>query len=171
MSALGLLLIQILFAFTALAVLGAGLLPWARSIPRVLALELLLWMHVPRSLPLGLLAPGQVEGVAPSVANAIAWGDFACAALALAGIVALRTSPERAQPWIWAFTVVSCVDIATALALGLGTRVYEQPLGVAWFVLTTYVPIVCVSQAAIVALLPKPSSGPTLAEQAERTGP
>jgi hypothetical protein len=156
MSPLWLLLIQITFSFTALVVLAARILPWLRSVPWLLAIELLLWTHVPRSAPLGLLAPGQVVGVTPIVANAIAWGDFTCAALAIFSIVALRTSGERAVRWVWLFSVISCADIATALVLGLGSGVYERSLGVSWFVLALYVPMVCVSQAVIVALLFEP---------------
>lgn len=153
MSPLLLLLVQISFSFVALGVLVTRVQGWARRFSSVQVLEWLLWLHVPRSVPLGLLAPGQVSGVPAEVASTIAWGDFTSAALALMAIVALRTSSERAAPWLWAFTVISCLDIVTALVLGLGSGVYQHALGVSWFVLTLYVPIVCVSQAAFVKVL------------------
>lgn len=156
MPALGVLLVQISFSFIALSVLAARLLPRARRLPRRQLLELLLWTHVPRAVPLGLLAPGQAVGVAPEVANAIAWGDFTCAALALAGVGALQTGGERAVRWVWLFSLVSVADIVTALVLGLGGGVYERPLGFSWFVLTLYVPLVCVSQAVIGGFLLMP---------------
>jgi hypothetical protein len=165
MPALWLLLLQISFSFIALSVLAARLLPRLRCLPRPLALELLLWTHVPRAVPLGLLAPGQVVGVAPGVANAIAWGDFTCAVLALAGIVALQTGGERAMRWVWLFSLVSVGDIVSALVLGLGGGVYERPLGVSWFVLTLYVPLVCVSQALIGAFLVVPPRQGSAAEE------
>lgn len=163
MPALSLLLIQIAFGFTALGLSAGRIWPWLRTLPRARAIELLLWTQVPRSAPLGLLAPGQVVGVEPAVMRTIAWGDFACAALALLAIAALRARGERGLRWVWLFTVVSCADIVTALAVGLGSGVYERPLGVGWFVLALYVPFVCVSQAAIGALL--------LARDAERDRP
>jgi hypothetical protein len=164
MPALWLLLIQISFSFIALSVLAARLLPRVRRLPRLQALEILLCTHVPRAVPLGLLAPGQAVGVAPEVANAIAWGDFTCAALALAGVVALQIGGERAVRWVWLFSLVSFADIVTALLLGLGGGVYERPLGVSWFVLTLYVPLVCVSQAVIGAFLLMPPRSWSAAE-------
>lgn len=160
MSPFYLLFIQIAFSFIALSVLAADAIPWLRGLSRVRALELLLWTHVPRSLPLALLAPGQVVGVAPSVANAIAWGDFLSAVLALASIVAIRSRGERAMHWVWLFFAVSSVDIVTALTLGLGSGVYEQPLGVSWFVLTLYVPLVCVSHALLTVFAFKARTSP-----------
>jgi hypothetical protein len=44
---------------------------------------------------------------------------------------------------------VSTLDIVMALSTGLGSGVYEQALGVGWYVLTFYVPLVCVSQLMI----------------------
>lgn len=163
MPPLPLLLTQITFSFAALSVLATAVLPWLRRVPRARAVEFLLWAHVPRSVPLALLAPGQAIGVAPVVANAIAWGDFMCAVLALVSIVAIRSRGERAAHWVWLFFVVSCADIVTALTLGLGSGVYERSLGVSWFVLTLYVPIVCVSQAliAVVALKARTSHQPS----------
>lgn len=161
MSPFHLLFIQIAFSFTALSVLAAEALPWLRGLPRVRAVELLLWTHVPRSMALALLAPGQVVGVAPNVANAIAWGDFLSAVLALASIVAIRSRGERAIHWVWLFSAVSSVDIVTALTLGLGSGVYEQPLGVTWFVLTLYVPLVCLSQALLTVFVFKARTSPS----------
>lgn len=156
MSPLALLLTQITFSFAALTVLALRLRGWARTLPEPRVLEGLLWMHVPRAVALGALAPGQALGVPSAVANAIAWGDFISAALALLAIVALHSDRARATRWVWVFSLVSCADIVVALALGLGAGVYATPLGVSWFVLTFYVPLVCVSQAAIAEILLKP---------------
>lgn len=155
MPPLALLSIQIVFSFVAFTVLAFAVAPHLRSLPRARALELLLWVHVPRSIPLALLAPGQVGGVTAPVIHAIAWGDFASAVFALLGVVALRGRGARAIGWVWAFTVVSCIDIAVALTTGLGSGVYEHELGVGWYVLALYVPLVCVSQGMIGLALAK----------------
>lgn len=152
MTPLALLLTQVGFAFVALGALAVRLRPWARGLPRPLVAELLLWLHVPRAVVLGLLAPGQATGVSATVARTIAWGDFTCAALALVAITALRVVGPRALRWLWLFGVVSWADIALALAVGLGAGVHETALGVGWFVLTGYVPIVCASQVALTAI-------------------
>lgn len=152
MTPLALLLTQIGFSFAALGTLALRLRPWARRTPTPLVVELLLWLHVPRHVALGLLAPGQATGVAASVARTIAWGDFTCAVLALVAIVALRVIGPRVLRWLWLFGLVSWTDIALALAVGLGAGVYATPLGVGWFVLTAYVPLVCISQAALTAI-------------------
>lgn len=146
MPPLVLLGIQIVFSFAALTVLARAVAPRLGALPQARALELLLWVHVPRSAPLALLAPGQVHGVAPAVLQTIAWGDFASAVLALASIVALRARARGALGWVWGFAVVSTVDIVGALTTGLGSGVYEHSLGVGWYVLSLYVPMVCVSQ-------------------------
>jgi hypothetical protein len=65
----------------------------------------------------------------------------------------VHTRARAATTLAWIFSLVSVADIVTALALGLGTEVFRQPLGVAWFVLTFYVPAVCVSQTMILVML------------------
>ena len=50
-------------------------------------------------------------------------------------------------------SVVSTIDIVHALVVALANGVYRHYLGVGWFVLILYVPLVCVSQAAIYAYL------------------
>lgn len=152
MTPLALLLTQIGFSFAALGTLALRLRPWARRMPTPLVIELLLWLHVPRHVALGLLAPGQATGVASAVASTIAWGDFSCAVLALLAIVALRTIGPRTVRWLWLYGLVSWLDIALALTLGLGAGVYATPLGVSWFVLTAYVPMVCVSQVVLTTI-------------------
>lgn len=125
------------------------------------ALVPLLWVHAGRYVPLALLAPGQIGSAVPErVAWAIAGGDFAAAGLALVALLALHRRGAGGLPWVWLFSVVSTVDIGVALAVGLGNGVQHHPLGVSWFVLTLYVPAVCVSQILIGGLLfrPQPAS-------------
>jgi hypothetical protein len=118
------------------------------------ALLPLLWVQVPRYVPLALLAPGQTDPSVPlSVIQTIAWGDFSCAVLALLAVAVLHRQRKDALSFVWTFSVVSCVDIVIALTVGLGSGVHEHALGVGWYVLTLYVPLVCVSQAMILMKL------------------
>lgn len=55
--------------------------------------------------------------------------------------------------WTRLFAVVSALDIVVALTLGLGVGIYRHPLGVGWFVLTVYVPVVVVAQVLMGAVL------------------
>jgi hypothetical protein len=150
-----LLAIQIASSFTVLGLFAATVAaPRLRALPRVRALQALLWAHTPRFAPLSLLAPGQTSADVPSsVTSTIAWGDFASAALAAAAIVALHARGEGGLGWVWTFTVVSTIDIALALSVGLGSGVHEHALGVGWYVLTLYVPLVCVTQVMIASAL------------------
>lgn len=152
MSPLALLLLQISASFAALGLLVHTLVwPRLRSMPRRAALSALLWVHVPRFIPLGLLAPGQTSPeVSMAAVQSIAWGDFLSAAAAFVALLALHRSGSLR--WLWIFVLVSSVDIVGALTVGLGSGVYLHPLGVAWYVLTLYVPVVCVSQLLIVVI-------------------
>lgn len=154
-----LLATQITFSFLACGVLGRAVSPWLLSLPRTRTLEVLLWTHVPRCAPLALLAPGQADAIPPMVASTIAWGDFVSAILALIAIVAIGARREGAVPVVWVFTVVSGLDIVTALTLGLGNGVHTQALGFGWYILALYVPVVCVSQWMIAKVLVAPSTG------------
>jgi len=67
----------------------------------------------------------------------------------------LLTGARTAVSWVWIFSLASVVDIGTALTVGLGSEVYRYPLRIGWYVLTVYVPLVCVSQAVILSMLLK----------------
>lgn len=155
MPALPLLALQIASSFAVLGLLASTVVaPRLRRLPTERQLVALLWIHAPRYIPLALLAPGQTDSaVAPSVASTIAWGDFICCVLALAAIVALQLRGRDAFAWVWLFSSISTLDIVVALAIGLGGGVHNHALGVSWYVLTLYVPLVCVSQLMIVMTL------------------
>ncbi|MCB9681334.1 MAG: hypothetical protein H6733_07650 [Alphaproteobacteria bacterium] len=120
----------------------------------------LLWVHVGRFLPLGILAPGQVDGAVPrAVLHVIAWGDAISAVLALAAIARLRAGAADARGLAWAFALVGSVDIVAALGAGLGAGIQHHALGVGWFVLVGYVPVVCVAQALVVWTLMRAGAG------------
>ena len=157
MPPLALLAVKIAFAFAALSVAASAVAPHLRRTERTRALQALLWVHVGRFVPLAILAPGQSDPAIPrAVLRTIAWGDFASALLALCAIVSLRARGQRAAAWVWLFFLVGSVDIVVALAVGLGFGVYEHALGVGWYVLSVYVPLVCVAQAMLGVALVRP---------------
>jgi hypothetical protein len=122
------------------------------SSPRTL--QLLLWIHVFRFVPLALYAPGQVAAdIAPVAIDTVAWGDFASSVLALLALAAFRTSSRSGVAATWLFSVASVIDIVVALVVALSHGVHTHALGVGWFVLILYVPLVCVSQAMIFSRL------------------
>jgi hypothetical protein len=143
------------------------------AMPRERALALLLWLHAFRYVPLGLLAPGQVaREIPPLVLRTIAIGDLASAVLALVALAALEVRAKAALGWVWLFSLVSVLDIGTALIVGLGNHVYRYALGISWYVLTLYVPLVCLSQAMLlIRLLQKRSTSATNASGFVHEGP
>jgi hypothetical protein len=155
MNPFALLLIQLAMSFAAAGLFAKRVaLPWLATRSREEALAPLLWVHVFRYLPLGLLAPGQVDVGAPQTALVtIAAGDWAASILALVALSVLYTRGTTALGWAWLFAVVSVLDIVVALTLGLGAGIYRHPLGVGWFVLTVYVPVVVVAQVLMGAVL------------------
>ncbi len=145
-----LLLAQIAISFLTFGLAARRVAPWLAALGQARALELLLWVHAFRFIALGLLAPGQTAREIPlAVSSTIALGDLASALLALVALLMLQLRAKATLASVWFFSIVSLLDIATALALGLGNQVYRQPLGLSWYVLTIYVPLVCVSQIMI----------------------
>ena len=155
MSPLVLLLIQLAMSFAAAGLFSRRVaLPWLATRSREGALAPLLWVHVFRYLPLGLLGPGQVDvGATRMALVTIAAGDWAASMLALAALGVLYTRGATALGWVWSFVAVSTIDIVVALTLGLGAGIYRYPLGVGWFVLTVYVPVVVVAQVLLGVVL------------------
>lgn len=155
MTPLALLAAQVTSSFVVVGLFCAWVVaPRLATASEERALASLLWAHAFRYVPLALFAPGQTApDVSPLVVRTIAWGDFAACVMAIVALVALHLRGKRALPVVWAFSVVSAADIVVALATGLGSGVHEHPLGVGWYVLTLYVPVVCVTQAMIIARL------------------
>lgn len=140
----------IVFALLATWVLG----PRLAALPREKALVPLLWVHVFRYVPMTLLAPGQIDPAFPlSAAAPIALGDLLAALLAMVALVALRVRARLALPIVWAFSVVSVLDMISAGVHGASVEVYRHALGVNWYVVTFYVPALFVTQVMIVARL------------------
>jgi len=151
---LQLLALQVVLSFLTFGLAAKRLARPLAAMPRERAMELLLWPHAFRYLPLGLLAPEQSSPAVPlKVLGTIAAGDLVSALLALAALVMLLSGARTAVSWVGIFSLASVIDIGTALTVGLGNHVYRYPLGVGWYVLTLYVPLVCISQAMILITL------------------
>ncbi len=149
-----LLAVQIVLSFVTFSLAGQRLARRLAAMPREPALGLLLWLHGFRYIPLGLLAPGQAaREIPPFVLRTIAIGDLVSALFALVALALLQVRAKAALGWVWLFSMVSMLDIGTALVVGLGNHVYRYALGISWYVLTLYVPLVCVSQAMILIRL------------------
>ena len=145
---------QITVSFLVFGLAARHLAPHLAARPPERALVPLLWIHAFRFVPLGLLAPGQSSPEIPaSVLLTIALGDLVCSLLALAALALLHRHASRSFGAVWLFWLVSLADIVTALSVGLGHGVHRYPLGVSWYVLSVYVPLVCASQAMMLVTL------------------
>lgn len=155
MSPTALLGLQICGGFVSFALFFAWVVrPAVSGWTPARVLQMLLWIHVLRFVPLALYAPGQVAADVPPIAiHTVAWGDFASSVLALLALGAFRMSARAGISAVWVFSVASSIDIVAALVVALSHGVHTYALGVSWFVLILYVPLVCVSQALIFAEL------------------
>jgi len=147
--------IQFTFALVAYA-LAARWYMWPRisSLPPVVALVPLVWVHVFRFIGGSILAPGSVgPGVPAEFREMIGYGDMVTAALALIALVALRAWGSRAIWFVWVFVVVGLLDTANAVVQSLRFSVFDDPLGVNWVIVTAYVPALLVSSYLIIVEL------------------
>ena len=147
--------IQFTFALVAYA-LAARWYVWTRisSLPPVVALVPLVWVHVFRFIGGSILAPGSVgPGVPTEFREMIGYGDMVTAALALIAVIALRTWGSRAIWFVWVFVVVGLLDTANAVVQSLRFNVFDDPLGVNWVIVTAYVPALLVSSYLIIVEL------------------
>jgi hypothetical protein len=130
------------------------IVPALARLPKESALVPLLMVHVFRYAPMALFAPGQVAtGLPASTVQTIAYGDLISAMVALAAAIALKLRSPAGLPLAWLFTLVGLADVAVALAAAIGAGVYEFALGFNWYIVTFYVPVLCVTHVMIVWLL------------------
>ncbi len=118
--------------------------------PRVQALLPLVLLHTFRTVGLVFLFP-QVTGGAlpPSFAAPAAYGDLLTAGLALLAAFALRLRPGWALPFVWLFNLVGIIDLLFGYYEGAVTGLPFFHLGVAWLLLTLYVPLLLVSHVIV----------------------
>ena len=117
-------------------------------------LALLLLVNVFRYLPLSLFMPGQVSDAFPAyLKELVAHGDFLAGIVALIAVILLKSGKKSAIGFTWIFSVISIVDMIVVLTLAMGEKVYELPLGVNYFTVSVYVPLLIVVQVVILKLL------------------
>jgi hypothetical protein len=131
--------------------------PHLSSMPRVLALVPLLWVHAFRIVGGTILAPGSVgPGVPTAFREMIGYGDLVTALLALVALIALRARIPRAIWLVWLFLAVATIDTVNAIVQSLRYDVTSHALGVNWVIVTLYVPALLVSSFMIFLLLIRP---------------
>ena len=131
--------------------------PHLSSMPRVLALVPLLWVHAFRVVGGTILAPGSVgPGVPMAFREMIGYGDLVSALLAVAALIALRGRLPRAIWLVWLFLAVATIDTVNAIVQSLRYDVTSYALGVNWVIVTLYVPALLVSSLMIFLLLIRP---------------
>jgi hypothetical protein len=147
--------IQFTVSLVAFALLGAWYVaPRLSSLPPEAAVVPLLWVHAFRVVGGVILAPGAVgPGVPDEFRTMVGLGDIATAVLALVALVALRTRRPWAVGAVWVVLIVGAVDTANAVVQSARFDVFEQPLGVNWVIVTTYVPALVVSSVLILLQL------------------
>jgi hypothetical protein len=118
--------------------------------PRLQALLPLVLLHTFRTVGLVFLFP-QVMGGAlpPGFATPAAYGDLLTTGLALLAVFALRFRPGLALPLVWLFNLVGITDLLFAMYEGAVVDLPFFHLGVAWFLLTLYVPLLLVSHVIV----------------------
>lgn len=147
--------IQFTFALVAYA-LAARWYLWPRinPLPPTVALVPLVWVHVFRFIGGSILAPGSVgPGVPAEFREMIGYGDMVTAALALVALIALRIWGSRAIWFVWVFVAVGLFDTANAVVQSLRFKVFDDPLGVNWVIVTAYVPALLVTSYLIIVEL------------------
>ena len=122
--------------------------------PRVQALLPLVPLHTFRTAGLVVLLPQVMGGAVPPVfAVPAAYGDLLTAGLALLAAFMLRLRPGLALPLVWLFNLVGITDLLFAMYNGAVTGLPFVHLGVAWLLLTLYVPLLLVSHVIVFWLL------------------
>ena len=98
--------------------------------------------------------PGQVSPDFPEhVKEIVAHGDFVSGVLAFISLLLLKSKNKLAIPFVWIFSIVSMLDMILALYFAMSEKVYDLPLGVNYFTVAVYVPMLMVAQVIILKLL------------------
>ncbi len=117
-------------------------------------LAFLLIVNVFRYLPLSLYMPGQVSVYFPaSIKDIIAHGDFLASILAFIALITVKANSKYSIGFTWLFTIASITDMLLALSFAMNAKVYLLPLGLNYFTVSVYVPLLMVVQYQIVKIL------------------
>jgi hypothetical protein len=130
--------------------------PHLSSMPRVLALVPLLWVHAFRVVGGTILAPRSVgPGVPMAFREMIGYGDLITALLAVAALIALRGRLPRGIWLVRLFLAIATIDTVNAIVQSLRYETLHA-LGVSWVIVTLYGPALLVSSLMIFLLLIRP---------------
>jgi hypothetical protein len=89
-------------------------------------------------------------GTLPSYfAVSTAYGDVFTAVLALLTALVLRLRPGLALPLVWLLNIVGFADLLFAIYKGVVVGFPSFHVGVAWFILTLYVPLLLVNHVVV----------------------
>jgi hypothetical protein len=129
---------------------------WPRiaPLPAAVALVPLIWVHVFRVVGGTILAPGSVgPGVPASFREMVGYGDMITGALALIALILLRARGARVLWFVWLFVIFGLLDTTNAVIQSMKDKVFDQPLGLNWVIVTAYVPALLVSTYLIFVVL------------------
>lgn len=143
--------IQFVVSFVVYAIVAKWYVwPHLTKISRNSALIPLLFVHVFRYVGMTLLVTGIIDPTLPrAFLSAAAYGDLATAALALAGVFALRSNWRIAVPLVWLTNIWGFVDLLNGVRGVLQLNVPSFNLGTAWYIYTFYVPAVLAAHLMI----------------------
>ena len=95
--------------------------------------------------------PGQVSSDFPEhVKDIVAQGDFLSGIMAFLALLMVKYRPANSIIFVWLFSIVSIVDMVLALTFAMSAKVYLLPLGLNYFTVSVYVPMLMVVQHQIV---------------------
>ena len=150
----------ILILSTVGSLFSIGLVTWIyvlsrlRTLPRDIALTLLVLPHTLRFVGLSFLVEGVVSPALPSeFSTPAAWGDFTAAVLALIVVAALARRWSNVVPLIWVFNVWGTIDLLYANANAVRLHVDPGEFSAAYYIPTVWVPLLLVSHGLIFWLL------------------
>ena len=124
--------------------------PWARSKPLQDALVPLFLIHAFRYLPSSGFAPGQIGADVPGDAmTQIVYGDLTSSILALIAVVFLRFRWAGAIAVAWTANIVMGLDWLYATYVAASNELVTYSLGVNWYIVSYYVPLLAVVHGLI----------------------
>ncbi|MDE2151863.1 MAG: hypothetical protein KGJ85_05990 [Betaproteobacteria bacterium] len=128
--------------------------PALSRLPRKSALIALLFVHVPRYVGMTLLVTGMIDPKLPGeFLSSAAYGDLLEAALALASILALRSTWRFAIALVWVTNTWGFLDLLNGVRGVVQLNVPSFHLGTLWYIYTFYAPLVLVAHLMIFRIL------------------
>lgn len=155
MDSLIVLAVQCTFSFTIFFLIVQWyIVPKISSHNKFEILALFLIVNVFRYLPLSLYMPGQVSSEFPEqIKDIIALGDFLSGVMAFIALLMVKFKSKSSLSFIWLFSIVSVLDMVLALTFAMNAKVYQLPLGLNYFIVAVYVPMLMVVQYQIIKIL------------------